>query len=251
MHEGGEPQSLLLMYVSLLHHPPLKNNCTQSKANKSTAQILKLRDCLRFCLLVPIYILSRPQQGYFLALARSDFALRWGGYEKGVMVPPYARAGGCTLPRGGGLYCEAEPVGSEETPPGRPFSADSLEGTGGSPSLPSENAVPLVSEAGAPSRGHAGHSAGRALSVLGGPLVPGDPRPRGMFEGPGEDDPPSPRRDRPYFVPLQLTLENALVNPTDGFTRPSTFQVCLPVPFLLLFPSPVPAFAKPHCSVND
>lgn len=244
MHEDGEPQSLLLMYVSLLHHPPLKNNCTQSKANKSTAQILKLRGCLRFCLLVPIYILSRPQQGYFLALARSDFALRWGGYEKGVMVPPYARAGGCTLPRGGGLYCEAEPVGSEETPPGRPFSADSLEGTGGSPSLPSENAVPLVSEAGAPSRGHAGHSAGRALSVLGGPLVPGDPRPRGMFEGPGEDDPPSPRRDRPYFGPSAAHTGERPGQPYRWLHTPLHFPSMSPRPLPASFPLPCPSLRK-------
>lgn len=36
------------------------------------------------------------------------------------------------------------------------------EGTVGSPGLPSDNAIPLVPEAGAPSRGHAGHSASRA-----------------------------------------------------------------------------------------
>lgn len=84
---------------------------------------------------------------------------------------PYARGRGSTLTGAGGFKVRRSRC--EETPP-PPRAPDSLEATGGSPSLPSENAVLLVSEAGAPSRGHAGHCAARAFSVLEGLSVPGD-----------------------------------------------------------------------------
>lgn len=78
------------------------------------------------------------------------------------------------------------------------------------------------------------------------------PQAPGNVEGPEEDDPPSPRRDRPYFGPSAAHTGERPGQPHRQLHMPPPLSKrVFPVPFLLLFPSPVPAFAKPHRPVND
>lgn len=231
MREGGAPQNLLLMYASLLHHPPLKNNCTQSRANKSTAQILNLRDCLRCCLLVPIYILSRPQQDYFLAPALSGCRDRgwgcWGGKVRGGrgVGTPHMHISW----RGGGFNVRRSQRAQRKRLPGRPFSAPSPEGSPGSPGFP-DTAGSSVPEAGAPPGGLAGHCAGRASSVLGGPRAPGDSVPRGMSAAPRKTTHRDPAEIVPPATPCSSHWRSPWPAPpslSTHFSRP--LPACVPL----------------------